>query len=101
MNPFVYDFGYSWQWNYGHLIAVIGFGWMGQAHARSYARLPMIFDGLEYRAELTVCADTMAQRREMAVRDFGFGEATDDWRAAVVHPDVIFRSDWLATIHFH
>ena len=69
-------------------IAVIGFGWMGQAHARSYARLPMIFDGLGYRAELTVCADTLAPRREMAVRDFGFGEATGDWRVAVDRPDV-------------
>ena len=69
-------------------IAVIGFGWMGQAHARSYARLPMIFDGLGYRAELTVCADTLAQRREMAVRDFSFGEATGDWRVAVDRPDV-------------
>ena len=69
-------------------MAVIGFGWMGQAHARAYARLPMIFDGLPYRAELTVCADTLPQRREMATRDFGFGEAAGDWRAAVDHPDV-------------
>ena len=69
-------------------VAVIGFGWMGQAHARSYARLPMIFGSLGYRAELTVCADTLAQRREMAARDFGFGEVTDDWRVAVDHPGV-------------
>ena len=69
-------------------VAVIGFGWMGQAHARSYARLPMIFDGLDYRAELTVCADTLAQRRAAALDDFGFREATDDWRAAVDRPDV-------------
>ena len=26
MNPFEYDFGYGWQWNYGHLIAVGVFG---------------------------------------------------------------------------
>ena len=69
-------------------VAVIGFGWMGQAHARSYARLPMIFDGLGYRAELAVCADTVAERRAAALRDFGFREVTDDWRAAVDRPDV-------------
>ena len=69
-------------------IAVIGFGWMGQAHARSYARLPLIFDNLEYRAELTVCADTLAERRAVAERDFGFREVTEDWRVAVDHPDV-------------
>ena len=69
-------------------VAVIGFGWMGQAHARSYARLPMIFEDLPYSAELTVCADTLAERRASAVRNFGFGEATDDWRGAVDRPDV-------------
>ncbi|MYI15579.1 MAG: Gfo/Idh/MocA family oxidoreductase, partial [Acidimicrobiaceae bacterium] len=69
-------------------VAVLGFGWMGQAHARSYARLPMIFDGLAYRAELTVCADTLESRRATALNDFGFREATGDWRAAVDHPDV-------------
>ncbi len=26
MNPFEYDFGYGWPWNYGHLIAVVFFG---------------------------------------------------------------------------
>ena len=69
-------------------MAVIGFGWMGQAHARSYARLPLVFEGLGYRAELTVCADTLAERRATAMTDFGFREATDDWRAAVDHPGV-------------
>ena len=69
-------------------VAVIGFGWMGQAHARSYARLPMIFDGLRYRPELTVCADTVEERRAAALNDFGFCDATDDWRVAVDRPDV-------------
>ena len=69
-------------------MAVIGFGWMGQAHARSYARLPMIFDGLACRPELTVCADTLAERRALAASAFGFGCTTGDWRAAVEHPEV-------------
>ena len=69
-------------------IAVIGFGWMGQAHARSYARLPMIFEDLGYRPELTVCADTLAERRAAAVDGFGFRHATGDWRVAVDHPEV-------------
>ncbi len=69
-------------------IAVIGFGWMGQAHARSYARLPMIFDSLCYRPELTVCVDTVAERRAVAQSDFGFRHAVEDWRVAVDSPDV-------------
>jgi len=64
-------------------VAVIGFGWMGQAHARSYARLPMIFDDLKYRVELTACADPLAERRAAPVDCSGLPEVTDDWRAAV------------------
>ncbi len=69
-------------------VAVIGFGWMGQAHARSCARLPMIFEGLPYRPELRVCADTLPQRREAARRDFGFDKVTADWRVATEDPNV-------------
>ena len=69
-------------------ISVIGFGWMGQAHARSYARLPMIFDGLGFRPELAVCADTLAERRATAREGFGFAQVTEDWRVAVDNPEV-------------
>jgi predicted dehydrogenase len=69
-------------------IAVVGFGWMGQAHSRSYARLPAIFGDLPVRPELVACADSVAARRERAVADFGFRTAFDDWRAAVEQPEV-------------
>ena len=69
-------------------ISVIGFGWMGQAHSRAYARLPMIFEDRCYMPELVVCADTLPARRTAAVRDFGFGHGTADWREAVDRPDV-------------
>jgi len=69
-------------------IAVIGFGWMGQAHSRSFARLPMIMESACYRPELTVCADTMVQRRNSAASDFGFTAVTGDWRAAIDRADV-------------
>ena len=69
-------------------VAVLGFGWMGQAHARSMARLTSIFNGLDYRPELVVCADSDGSRRRAAARDFGFADATDDWNAAVDRADV-------------
>ena len=69
-------------------IGVVGFGWMGQAHSRSYARLPTLFADRRAAPELVVCADSIAERREQAVGDFGFREAVEDWRAAVEHPDV-------------
>ncbi len=69
-------------------IAVVGFGWMGQAHARSVMRIPSLFSDRRYAPELVVCADTVAERRVMAGEGFGFGDVTDDWRPAVDRPDV-------------
>jgi len=69
-------------------IAVVGFGWMGQAHARSVMRIPSLFDERSYTPELVVCADTVEERRTMAREGFGFGDTTDDWRTAVDRADV-------------
>ena len=51
-------------------IAVIGLGWMGQAHSRSYARIPMLWQDRTYDPVLAVCADNMADRRDMAISGF-------------------------------
>ncbi len=69
-------------------VAVIGFGWMGQAHSRSYARIPSLFPDRTFEPELVVCADNMPERGEEAVRSFGFKESTTDWREAVARDDV-------------
>ena len=69
-------------------IAVIGFGWMGQAHSRSYLRIPTLFPDRPADPHLVVCADNVAARGAEAVRSFGFAESTTDPRAAIEHPDV-------------
>ncbi len=69
-------------------IAVVGFGWMGQAHSRSYLRLPTLFEDRPYDVDLVICSDNMEARLDIAESDFGFRETTDDWRPAVEHPDV-------------
>ncbi len=69
-------------------IAVVGFGWMGQAHSRSIRRLPTIFGERSYVPRLVVCAEPDTQRGQMAIESFGFAEATQDWQAAINHPDV-------------
>jgi len=69
-------------------IAVIGFGWMGQAHSRGYRRTRMLFPDVDYDADLVVCADEVPARRQQAERGFGFRETTTDWRAAIDRPDV-------------
>lgn len=69
-------------------VAVLGLGWMGQAHSRSVVRIPSLFPDRSCDPRLIVCADTEADRRERAVRDFGFARATEDWREAVTDPEV-------------
>jgi predicted dehydrogenase len=69
-------------------IGVVGFGWMGQAHSRSAARISSLFPERNFDAELVVCGDNVPERRHQAVDGFGFREAVADWRAVVDHPDV-------------
>jgi len=69
-------------------IAVIGFGWMGQAHSRSYLRIPTLFADRPADPELVICADNVPARAAEAVRSFGFAEATSDPGEAIGHPDV-------------
>ncbi len=69
-------------------VAVIGFGWMGQAHTRSYLRIPTLFPDRTYDPELIIISDNMAERVDEAVESFGFREGTTDWNVAVNHPDV-------------
>jgi predicted dehydrogenase len=73
-------------------VGVIGFGWLGQAHSRSLLRVPTLFAERAFDPELVVCADTVPQRLQDAVRSFGFARGTDDWRSVMDDPavDVVF-----------
>lgn len=67
-------------------IAVLGLGWMGQAHSRSARRIPGHFADRSYDPRLVVCADPLAERRRQAVEDLGFERAVGDWHEAVTAP---------------
>lgn len=69
-------------------IGVVGFGWMGQAHSRSYRRIPMHFPEAGIMPRLVIVADNVPERADLARRNFGFETATTDWRAVVEHPEV-------------
>ena len=69
-------------------IGVIGFGWMGQAHSRGCRRAPSYFPNRDYEPDLVVVSDTVAARRDDAVRSFGFRTAVEDWREVMANPDV-------------
>jgi predicted dehydrogenase len=69
-------------------VGIIGFGWMGQAHARSYLRIPTLFPDAGVEPVLAVVADNVAARRELALHNFGAASATADWREVVARPDL-------------
>ncbi len=75
-------------------IGVVGFGWLGQAHSRSLARIPMLFEQRAYEPRLVACSDALSGRVEDAISSFGFERGSVDWRAVVEDPGV--DAVWIA-----
>jgi len=89
-------------------IGLLGYGFMGKAHANAYHTLPYIFWPSAYRPELIAIAGrTETSVREAATR-FGFAEYTADWHDLVeearievfdnVGPDAVHVAPTLAAI---
>jgi predicted dehydrogenase len=69
-------------------IGVIGMGWMGQTHSRSYRQIPSHFPESGIQPRLVICADDVQERVDKAQSVLGFEESTTDWRKVIDHPDV-------------
>ena len=69
-------------------VAVVGFGWMGQVHARSWARLTHHYPDVGVRPRLVAVADTEPGRREVAQGVYGFEHGTDSWQEVLDREDV-------------
>ena len=69
-------------------IGVIGMGWMGQVHARSYNLARQRFPDSGLKARLVICSDVVAPRAERARDLLGFQAATTCWREVIERPDV-------------
>lgn len=69
-------------------IGVIGMGWMGEAHSRSYRAIPDRFHESGIIPRLVVCADPVEARAQMAQQRFGYERYTTDWRAVITDPAV-------------
>lgn len=69
-------------------VGVIGMGWMGEAHSRSYKAIPDRFFDAGIRPRLVVCADSVAARAQQAQARFGFERCTTDWREVIDDPQV-------------
>jgi predicted dehydrogenase len=67
---------------------IVGFGWMGRAHARSLLRIPSVFPERSFDPELVVVGDPVEARAAEAVRSFGAREAAAHWADVVERPDV-------------
>lgn len=69
-------------------VGVIGMGWMGFVHSRSYRMVADRFHSSGLQARLVICADEVEARARDAQRRLGFEQATTDWRRVLAHPDV-------------
>ena len=69
-------------------VGVIGMGWMGEVHSRSYRAQSDRFPDAPFRPRLVVCADAMEERARAAQARFGFEKATTDWRQVLADAEV-------------
>jgi predicted dehydrogenase len=69
-------------------IGLIGSGFMGKGHALAFTLVSRVFDDLLAIPRLRLLADVDSAIAERAARDLGFEEASGDWRALVVHPEI-------------
>jgi len=67
---------------------MIGMGWMGEVHSRSYRAIPDRFHECGISPRLVVCADAVEARAQAAQQRFGFERYTTDWRAVIADPEV-------------
>jgi predicted dehydrogenase len=70
-------------------VGVIGFGWMGRLHARSWARLATHYPHLGVRTRLVAVADS-ARGDQLAesVTAHGFKALHEDWRVLLARDDL-------------
>lgn len=69
-------------------VGIVGFGWMGQVHARAYARLRHHYPDAPFAPELVAVADPAIGRLDAAVAAYGFEARYADWRDLVARDDL-------------
>ncbi|MGB1251198.1 MAG: Gfo/Idh/MocA family protein [Candidatus Promineifilaceae bacterium] len=69
-------------------VGVIGMGWMGTVHSRSYNSIRDRFYDGGVRPRLVMCADNVAERAEACRDRFGFETSTTNWMDVINHPEI-------------
>lgn len=67
---------------------VIGVGWMGRLHARSYRQIVERFPDLKTKVELAVACDGTEAGRRAGLEECGFSRAVSDYRELIEDPDI-------------
>ncbi|MEP7089314.1 MAG: Gfo/Idh/MocA family oxidoreductase [Nocardioidaceae bacterium] len=70
-------------------VGIVGFGWMGQVHARALTRLLQHYPDTPLRPRLVAVADTATDgRTQRAVASYGVEHRLEDWRELVSRADI-------------
>ena len=70
-------------------VGIVGLGWMGQVHARAYARVRQHYLDLPLLPGLVAVADNAGDDRlARAVDAYGFSDVHTDWRELVARDDI-------------
>jgi predicted dehydrogenase len=70
-------------------VGIVGFGWMGQVHARAYSRLGHHYPNSPLQPILVAVADNAADNRlDQAVQAFGFTDVYTDWHELIQRDDL-------------
>ena len=69
-------------------IGVIGMGWMGETHSRSYRQVLERFRNSEFAPRLVICSDNVESRARDAQYRLGFERSTTDWPEVIRDPAV-------------
>ncbi len=69
-------------------IGIIGMGWMGEVHSRSYREILDRFYDSGIQPRLVVCSDNVEKRAKEAKERLGFEQYTTDWHEVIDNPDI-------------
>jgi predicted dehydrogenase len=69
-------------------IGLVGVGWMGRVHGRSYRRARDHYPECSGAARLLLAADESEERARSAVDELGFEAFSTDWADVIANPDV-------------
>jgi predicted dehydrogenase len=69
-------------------VGVIGMGWMGTVHSRSYLAAADRFHDTGIQPKLVICADEVEERAKEAQEQFGFEGYTTRWQDVMADPRV-------------